>query len=147
MNWRLFGKRAVEATSSVEYATDAHRSEAGERAAPDPEALKRRRLHRRAVQLLLGGIGAAGLLFALLGEGGYLDLLRVRGETREAQRQLERQRARVQALQAEVEALRDDPAAKERIAREQLGLAEEGEMLFLLAEPEDDETTGESVPE
>ena len=145
MNWRLFRKRAVEATTFVEYATDARRSEAGERAAPDPEARNRRRLHRRAVQFLLGGIGAAGILFALLGDGGYFDLLRVRGESQAAQQQLELQRARVQALHAEVKALRDDPAAMERIAREQLGLAEEGEVLFLLPELEKDPTGDESA--
>ena len=69
---------------------------------------------------------------ALFGKGGMLDLLRLHRELRTARAELAGQERRVERLSADVEALRSDPAARERVAREKLGLARRGEVVFLL---------------
>ena len=49
------------------------------------------------------------------------------GEVKEANARLE---AEVRALAREVEGLRNDPAAIERVARDELGMIREGELVF-----------------
>jgi len=80
-----------------------------------------------------------GILAALIGRGGYFDLVRHRGQRQEARLQAAEQQARNEALRRAIDALERDPAAKERIAREQLGMADPGEIQFLL--PRDDAKT------
>jgi cell division protein FtsB len=114
-------------------ATDAHpAADHPRRLARDPEARRRARRRKRAVRLLWGVAFAAGLLTALLGDGGYADLTRLRTEAESMHEQLAEQRARVARLQDEIVRLQTDPAARERIAREQLGLVLPGEIDFLL---------------
>ena len=74
----------------------------------------------------------AGILAAFVGRGGYFDLARHRDQRQEARQQLAEQQARNDALQRTIELLEHDPAAKERIAREELGMASPGEVQFLL---------------
>jgi cell division protein FtsB len=84
------------------------------------------------VRLLLGLVFAAGVLTALIGDGGYADLRRRRAEAAALAQQLDAQRARVAALQEEIVRLETEPSARERIAREELGLVLPGEIDFLL---------------
>jgi cell division protein FtsB len=69
---------------------------------------------------------------ALFGDRGLLQLAAQRERSRELARQLEDLRAENRALGTEIEALKTDPGAIERLAREQLGLAKPGEMVFVL---------------
>lgn len=82
------------------------------------------------------GLSLAGSLLLLgwsvWGERGWLDLRKVRQQEsrlREQIRDLEKENRR---LLREVTALREDPYAVERIAREELGLVKPGEVVYEL---------------
>ena len=98
----------------------------------DPELSRRIKLRRRALVLGLAGICLAGSVAAFIGEGGYVDMLRLRGEISSLQAEIERREATVARLEAEVRRLEADPVARERVAREDLGLVRPGEIDFLL---------------
>jgi len=88
--------------------------------------------HRRLRIVIWNAIFIGGAVAALFGQGGYLDLRRHQAEREEALARLEEQRAAVEAEREAIARLRVDPLAKERIAREELGLAPPGEIQFLL---------------
>jgi len=102
----------------------------------DPEAERRARRRRRTASLVVGTIIVAGSLAAVFGEGGSLDLLRLRRERGEASAEAAAVRSRVVELREQVRALEEDPMARERIAREQLGFARPGEITFVLPDDE-----------
>jgi cell division protein FtsB len=72
---------------------------------------------------------------SLFGDRGILQLLRQRQRTEVLAREIEELREENRVLADEIVALRRDPAAVERLAREQLGLARPGESVFVLREP------------
>lgn len=69
---------------------------------------------------------------SLFGDRGILQLLRQRERTEALAHEIEQLREENRALADEIVALRRDPAAVERLAREQLGLARPGERVFVL---------------
>jgi cell division protein FtsB len=69
---------------------------------------------------------------SLFGDRGILQLLRQRQRTEELAREIERLRDENRVLAEHIVSLRRDPAAIERLAREQLGLARPGETVFVL---------------
>lgn len=69
---------------------------------------------------------------SLFGDRGILQLLRQRQRTEELARDIQRLRDENRALAENIVSLRRDPAAIERLAREQLGLARPGETVFVL---------------
>lgn len=82
---------------------------------------------------------AGAVLLAALGLSAlkaWSDLQAARRNEQEVEARIEKARERVERLQTRVEALHDDPVALEHVAREQLGLAREGEVVIVL--PEDD---------
>jgi cell division protein FtsB len=98
----------------------------------DPELDRRVRLRRRAMVLGLGAICLTGTVVAFFGEGGYLDMQRLQAEIFELNADIELRRAVVQGLERDVVGLDRDPMARERVAREELGLVRPGEIDFLL---------------
>lgn len=107
-----------------------------------PEPLRRKRVQpaptvatprrRRILNGLLVFATLVLLVDALVGDKGLVERMRAR-------RQSEREKAAVEtvkhenaALREKVQRLRDDPAAIESIAREELGLIRPGELLFIL---------------
>ncbi len=64
------------------------------------------------------------------------DLARVEGEHAALQQRNERLRGEIAALQAEVAALKRDPAEVARIAREDLNLIRPGELVFEVLRPQ-----------
>lgn len=64
------------------------------------------------------------------------DLARVEGEHAALQQRNERLRGEIAALQAEVAALKRDPAEVARIAREDLNLIRPGEVVFEVQRPQ-----------
>jgi cell division protein FtsB len=72
---------------------------------------------------------------SLFGDRGILQLLRQRQRTEVLAREIEELREENRTLADEIVALRRDPAAVERLAREQLGLARPGESVFVLRGP------------
>jgi cell division protein FtsB len=88
---------------------------------------------RRKAAILASVIALTALVVgSLFGDRGYLQLM-VRRQREEALgREIEQLRAENARLAAEIHALRTDPRAVERIAREELGLARPGETVFIL---------------
>ena len=83
------------------------------------------------------GLASAIALIALLvgslfGDRGILHLMTQRQRAEALAREIDDLRDENARLTAEIAALRSDPAAIERIAREELGLARPGETVFLL---------------
>jgi cell division protein FtsB len=97
-----------------------------ERARPD-EGLKRKALILTCVLAMTGlGVGS------LFGDRGILQLLRQRQRVEALLQEIEELRAENQRIAAAVAALRTDPRAIERLAREELDLARPGETVFLV---------------
>ena len=69
---------------------------------------------------------------SLFGDRGMLQLVTQRHKAEVLQRQLEELRAENASLAADISALKADPRAIERLAREQLGLARPGEIVFVI---------------
>ena len=82
-------------------------------------------------KLVAGLLLLAGLL--LVG-AWYLPLInqntRMRAQIIVLQQQLQAEEAKSKQLQAQIEALRNDPKTVERLAREELGYAKPGEMVI-----------------
>jgi cell division protein FtsB len=80
------------------------------------------------LSLLIGSIVAVPLL--VTGERGLPRYRALRDELHEVRRHNERLREDVRQLRNEVSALRSDERAVERIARDELGMIREGEIVF-----------------
>ena len=92
---------------------------------------------RRKASLLASIIAIIALMVgSLFGDRGILQLMAQRQRALELAREIEEVRAENLRLAAEIRALRTDPRAIERIAREQLGLARPGETVFLIRDAE-----------
>ena len=91
-------------------------------------------LRRKAATLASLCALIALLVGSLFGDRGILYLMAQRERAERLQREIEQMRAENGRLAAEIEALRRDPRAIERLAREQLGLARSGEVVFLIRE-------------
>lgn len=89
---------------------------------------------------------AAGLVLLLLqdvfGNHGVLAMRRSQQEAREVQRQIDQINEENRQLEARVKALKTDPQAIERIAREEMGLARPGEYIFKIQPKPSDGSTG-----
>ena len=75
------------------------------------------------------------LLLGVAGARSWRDLEAARGRQAELALETEETEARIEALERRIQRLRRDPLLLERLAREELGLAREGEVVFVLPEP------------
>lgn len=98
-------------------------------ARPEPAAV------RPASYFLLSLVFSA-ILFALffVGDRGFLQVRRQRAQLAAAQEEVAKLDAENRKLEAEVTALKNDPQALEKVAREKLGLAKPGEVVVILPE-------------
>jgi cell division protein FtsB len=128
-----FGTHAPDARASV-FPSDACVSEEVARAAgtPDPEIERRQLRRQRRIVFTMVIVFLGGTAAALFGNRGELDVQRQRVRYLEMQEANAEHLARVQALRREVERLKTDPSAVERIAREDLGYVAKGEITLLL---------------
>jgi len=94
----------------------------------EPGARRRAWLLGTVIALIALGVGA------VFGDRGILNLLQKRREVAALREQIETLRGDNARIAAEVAQLRTSPAAIERIAREQLGLARPDETVFLIRE-------------
>ncbi len=92
-------------------------------------------LRRKAAGLASVIALIALLVGSLFGDRGILHLIAQRERAVVLARELDGLREENEQLAREIAALRSDPAAIERIAREELGLARPGETVFLIREP------------
>ena len=104
--------------------------------APDPDIERKRKLRQRSVIVALTIVFLGGSAAALFGDRGYLDVQRQRAQYRRARLDFQAHLNRVQAMKRDVDRLKSDPTAVERIAREELGYVAKDEITLLL--PGDD---------
>jgi len=96
---------------------------------------------RRNLSWFVAAALALLLLQDVFGNHGVLAMRRSQQEAREVQRQIDQMNEENRQLEAKVKALKTDPQAIERIAREEMGLARPGEYIFKIQPKPDDDTT------
>lgn len=74
------------------------------------------------------------LVYAVLGDQGFLHLHRLKHELRDLQQQVAEIEAENQKLREEIKRLKTDPECIDRIARQELGMLRENETLFIFRE-------------
>jgi len=88
---------------------------------------------RRLKALALAGLVVCGIVYgALRDEEGVMHVFRERSRLQDLSHSVNGLRDENHRLRAEIKALREDPRAVERLAREDLGLSREGEIVFIL---------------
>jgi cell division protein FtsB len=118
------------------YQSDASPSSGVERpgVAPDPVIERKNIRKRRGAIFMFMIVFAGGTAAALFGDRGYLDVQRQQAQLQQLLDESEAHQQRVDALSREIQRLRADPSAVERIARENLGYVAPGEITLLLPE-------------
>ncbi len=86
----------------------------------------------RAIQNTLLVAGSVLVIDALVGEKGLLAMIEARQQYRGLEQSLADVRAENASLREQARRLREDPAAVEELAREELGLIKRGEKLFIV---------------
>lgn len=90
----------------------------------------------RPKALAVAALVVGGIVYGVLrDEEGVMHLFRERSRLESLSRSVDDLRDENIQLRAEIKALREDPRAVERVAREDLGLSKAGETVFIL-EPE-----------
>ncbi|MEO5760704.1 MAG: septum formation initiator family protein [Vicinamibacteria bacterium] len=97
--------------------------------APAPRPSRTPRLKAMAVAALVVGALVWG---ALRDDEGVMHVFRERTRLQELTHSVNKLRDENQQFRAHIKALREDPRAVERLAREDLGLSKEGEVVFIL---------------
>lgn len=93
-------------------------------------ARERRALVQRALPLLLLGVAIIAVPAMLLSSSGLFRLERLETEREAAQLEMSRLGKQVEVLRARVAEIKSDPDAVERVARDQLGLVRQTEVVF-----------------
>jgi len=83
-----------------------------------------------ALVLLLASI--ALIVHNIFGQNGYLALRRQQKELQTLEQQIEQLKLENEQLDKQIKALKSDPAAIERLAREQMHLVKPGEKIYTL---------------
>jgi cell division protein FtsB len=109
---------------------------------PTPQPLRRRskaaaqpqppRWRGRFLNLALGFVAIVLVVDALVGNRGLLETMRARRQYAQLAADLARQRRENERLRDDIRRLLEDPSAIESVAREQLGLMRDGEVLFIV---------------
>jgi len=87
---------------------------------------------RRNVAKILAGFMFALLLQDILGAHGFLAMRRTQKEIQRLRQEIQQMKADNRELAGQLKALKSDPRMIERIAREEMGLARPGELIFKL---------------
>lgn len=91
---------------------------------------ERRALVQRALPLLLLGLALVAVPSMLFSSSGLARLERLESEREAANLELSRLGKEVEQLRARVRLMKTDPDAVERVARDQLGLVRQTEVVF-----------------
>ena len=93
-----------------------------------------RRRRSRLVRYLVVAVGVVLIIDALVGDRGFLAMLKARQQYRTLDESLAHTRAENAQLREQARRLREDPQAIEDIARRELGLIRPGEKLFIITD-------------
>lgn len=96
--------------------------------------------------LLLAAGFALLLISDVFGTHGVLAMRRSQKQAADIEKKIEQLNAENAQLEARVKALKTDPEAIEKIAREEMGLAKQGEYIFKVAPQTPDSTTQKPNP-
>ena len=88
--------------------------------------------YQRGAILALALICIALVVHEIFGEHGYMALRRQRKDFDALQQQIQQLQKENQQLEEQVKALKTDPQAIEKMARERMGMARPGELIFTL---------------
>ncbi len=119
----------MKQASPISFTPSASPASPGPRVKPAPSFWSR---HARTI------LGAAILLIGIhdvLGPHGFLAMRRTQKEMDQLRSQVDHLNLENDRLAVDAKALKSDPQAVERIAREDMGLARPGEMIFKLPAP------------
>jgi cell division protein FtsB len=101
-------------------------------------------LYRNGVLVLLL-ISIALAVHEIFGQNGYLSLRRQQRELQTLRQQIQQLKQENAELAKQIKALRTDPAAIERLAREQMRLAKPGEIIYTVPNPTPENPTPPSA--
>jgi cell division protein FtsB len=93
---------------------------------------------RRNLRTILGLAIFALAIHDVFGPHGFLAMRRAQQEIKQYNAEMQKLNQENQALSDEVSSLKTDPRLIERIAREDMGLAKPGELIFKLPAAQDD---------
>ena len=91
-----------------------------------------RRRRSRLVRYLIVAVACVLIVDALVGDRGFLAMLKARQQYRTLESSLARARTENAQLREQARRLREDPQAIEDIARRELGLIRPGEKVFII---------------
>jgi cell division protein FtsB len=86
----------------------------------------------RVVRLILVFISCVLVVDALVGDKGFIEMLRARRDSAALAAEIARVKQENARLREEARRLREDPDAIEEVARRELGLMRPGELLFII---------------
>lgn len=86
----------------------------------------------RALNAVLGFVTFVLVVDALFGNRGLLETMRARRQFAELAADLARKREENERLRSDIRRYREDPSAIESLAREELGLMRDGEVVFIV---------------
>jgi cell division protein FtsB len=89
-------------------------------------------MRRRAVRTVLGLVLVLAVVDGVFGERGVLSNMQLRQRNARQQASIDELTAHNEALTDDIRRLREDPSAVEELAREELGLIKDGELLIIL---------------
>lgn len=98
-------------------------------------APKRLPLSRRVIVFAAAAAALAILIAAAVGDRGYLAARRRQADHADLMEKIRIVEADNTKLLAEIKALKEDPYVIEKMARERLGLARPGEVVYMLPRP------------
>ena len=92
------------------------------------------------LQYLLVFVSCVLVVDAVVGEKGFIAMMKARQQYRALEQSLGQARAENAQLREEARRLREDPVAIEEIARRELGLIKPGEKLFIIKDVRPDQS-------
>ncbi|HMC78255.1 MAG TPA: septum formation initiator family protein [Vicinamibacterales bacterium] len=95
-------------------------------------------LRARLLNYVLGFVTVVLVVDALVGDKGLVDTIRARRQHRTLAAALAQKRQENTRLREHIRRLKEDPGAIESLAREELGLMREGEVLFIVRDVKPD---------
>jgi cell division protein FtsB len=89
---------------------------------------KQRSFFQRLSLLMVAVVSVLAFAYAIMGNNGYLELRRREAKNQELKLKADGLRQENKEIRSEIRALKSDPKAIEKIAREELGMVKPGEV-------------------